>query len=334
MAAAVPWPDLPTLVHIVPTRVGLLLYPGCMAAGLLASADLLQAANLRAGRARFDWRFVGVQPGPVDCAHGVVLTATDALQDASLDAVLVPGFWAVTDTQVAQAVHEQAELIRQLRGLRRGLRCWGYCTGVALVAESGRLDGQAATATWWMRPWLERRFPRVDWRWEHHAVATPRCATASGAHGHQAILAEEVERALGADAWRDIARFVVLPSRPPGLSVFEQLDAPSTDPLLGRLRVLVEGLRADEVRVATLAERLSTSPRTLARKVKASAGTSVAEHARLIKLRQAGERLAHSDQTVGQVCDRLGFSDETSFRRAFRRIARMTPGEFRKRYGR
>lgn len=320
-------------MRIVPTRIGLLLYPGCMAAGLLATADLLQAANLRARGSRFEWVFVGVQPGPIPCAHGVSLSASEALNAARLDAVLMPGFWAVTDSQVAQVLCEQAELVAQLRGLRRGVRCWSYCTGVALLAATGRLEGQAATATWWMRPWLEREFPGVDWRWESHTVGTPRGATASGAHGYQAIIAGEVERALDAEAWRDIARFVVLPTRPPGASVFQQLDRVPTDPLLLRLRAVVEALRADEVRVATLAERLSTSPRTLARKVQAAVGTSVGDHVRLIKLRQAGERLAHSDQTVAQVCDRLGFADEGSFRRAFRRVAGMTPGEFRRRYG-
>ena len=40
--ATMPPPSLP------PLRLALLLYPGCMPAGLFATADLARAANLRA----------------------------------------------------------------------------------------------------------------------------------------------------------------------------------------------------------------------------------------------------------------------------------------------
>jgi len=53
---------------------------------------------------------------------------------------------------------------------------------------------------------------------------------------------------------------------------------------------------------------------------------------RLLKLRQAGERLLHAERAVGQISDALGFADESSFRRSFKRATGLTPAAFRARY--
>lgn len=75
-------------------RIGLLLFPDCMPAGLLSFADLMHATNRRTGRMIFETCFVGLQTGPVECGHGVTLNATDKVNSSELDAILVPGFWA------------------------------------------------------------------------------------------------------------------------------------------------------------------------------------------------------------------------------------------------
>ncbi|WP_284616518.1 GlxA family transcriptional regulator [Aquabacterium humicola] len=312
--------------------VGLLLYPQCMPAGLFAAADLLQAANVRANKALFSWQFVALRGGAVRCAHGIELHAALAVEDARCQVLLVPGFWANSAAKVAAAVDAQAPLVGALRALDRRVRCWGYCTGVALLAAADRLRDEPATASWWMGPWLSERFPRIDWQWGHSAVIARRNSTASGTHGYQPIVAAEVERVLDAEAWRDIARFVVLPQPPPAPSVFQRLEMVDADPLLRRLRLVVERTPACDTRLASLAAALATTPRTLARKVKLAAGCSVGEHVRLLKLRQAGERLLQSSQTVAQVCHGLGYADDSSFRRAFSRVAGMTPTAFRRRY--
>jgi len=76
--------------NTTPTRIGLLLYPGCMPAGLFAFADLLHAANRRAGRQLFETVYVAVDGDSVDCAHGLRLPAQSRLEAERFDALLVP----------------------------------------------------------------------------------------------------------------------------------------------------------------------------------------------------------------------------------------------------
>lgn len=319
-----------------PLKIGLLLYPGCMPTGLFATADLLGAANLRGGgRPAFAWQWVGLQPGPVACAHGTTLQAEAALADAGCDALLVPGMWTDSPGDVQAWLERHAPLVRALRALPARTQTWSYCTGVALVAEAGRLRRQSATATWWLAPWLQARHADVQWRWESNCIVNRGQSTATGVHGYLPIVCEQVERRLSAELWRDVARLMVLPRPQPAGSVFQSLAlGQTTDPWLRRLREAIEACPAAELTVDRLAEAMAVSPRTLARKVAKLLQTPVASHARLLKFNQVAEQLTHTQLPLAAIGDALGFADESSLRRSFKQLTGLTPAAYRQAYGR
>ena len=253
-----------------------------MPAGLFAAADLLTAAALRSGARGWRVHWVGVKPGPVACAHGMALRAETRLDAQRWQAVLLPGFWAGTPAQLSAGLGGQLPLQQALRALPRSVPLWTWCTGVVLAA-AGRLDGEAATGTWWMAAQLSRAHPEVDWQWQAPMVSGRRVATASGVHGYLPILAQELERRISPEAWRDVQRLMVLPRPQPAASVFEALQTlHGADPLLARLRRLVERTPAVETTLERLAEQLACSPRTLARKVGEAAGMPVGRYVQLV----------------------------------------------------
>jgi transcriptional regulator GlxA family with amidase domain len=301
-----------------------------MPAGLFAAADLMGAANLRAGRLVFATHWLGLAAGEVACAHGMSLRAAAPLADTPVDAVLLPGHWARSADQLPRGLVDNRALVAALRALPRRVSLWSYCTGVALAAESGRLDGQPATGAWWLAPWLARRYPRVNWQWQHAQVSGRMVATASGVHGHLPLMAAQVEPSIGIEAWQDVARLMLLPHPRQPAPAFDGLAlTPATDPLLGRLRAAVEALPAAQATLPRLAAALGLSPRSLARKVQAAASEPAGAFVRRVKFHQASERLLHTGQSVGEVCAALGFADEASFRRSFKAVTGQTPQAFR-----
>lgn len=316
-------------------RIGLLLFPRCMPAGLFAFADLLHAANRRTRRGLFEACYVALQAGPVECAHGVTLQATASLAERELDALLIPGFWAESAQQVDEVLAGHAALIRALSLGSRRLQLWSYCTGVGLLAASGRLDGRTATVTWWLAETLRQRFPRVQWQSEQNCVFNANTATASGVNGYLPIAQELIERSVSAEVVRDLTRLMVLP-RPvvphpafQGMSLMEQASK-----LLRQLHALVEQLPAEQITVAVLAGRLGMSERTLARKVLGETGQAVASYARRIKLNQISERLMLTAASVSTISAELGFSSDSNMRRMFKELTGLTPAEYRQRFGR
>jgi len=318
-----------------PLRIGLLLYPGCIPSGLLAFADLLYAANRRASQTLFETLFVALQAGPVVCAGGVSLQVSEALSEADVDALLIAGFWAESSRQVEKVVSDNHALVLALAACSKRVQLWSYCTGVCLIAASGRLDAEAATVTWWLAGTMARRYPKVDWQSQRHWVINPTTATASGVTGYLPIAQALIERAIGQELFHDLAKLMVL-ARPvqahPAFAAMSLIEQSSS--LLRQLHRCVEHSPAEQITVQRLAEQLGLSPRTLARRVSAETGVAVAAYARCIKLNQVSERLMLTSTAVNTISADLGFSSDSNLRRMFKELTDLTPLEYRQQFGR
>lgn len=318
-----------------PLRIGLLLYPGCLPAGLFAFADLVHGANRRSGTRLFSTRFLSHGSREIAGAHGALVQAGGNLATSEVDAVLVPGFWAESGRDVEAALAEHAGLIQALARKCRTRQLWSYCTGVCLAAATGRLDGQRATATWWMAEAMRKRHGKIMWEFERDCVVGDRVMTATGTSGHLPIAQSLIERRLDADAFRDLANLMVLPRPSPSHGAFDAtslIEQPSD--CLRELHRQTERLPAERITATHLARLLGMSSRTLARRVADETGTTLAAYVRRIKLRQASERLILTDEPASVISAELGFSSESNMRRAFKAVTGMTPGTYRSRYGR
>ena len=317
-------------------RIGLLLYPDCLPAGLFGAMDLLHAANLRAGQALFEPVFVAARAGKVDCAHGQQLNAALALGDAALDALLVPGFWGQSLGHAARTLDANAGLVAAIAALPRRVQLWSYCTGVCLAAGTGRLDRKAATITWWLADFAAKAFPKVGWQFDRTLAFNERNATASGVNGYLSIVQALVETKLGKEAYRELTRLMVLP-RPEERThiAFHMLDLiEQRDGLLRKLHLAVEQLAASEATLARVASLLHTTERTLARKVLAASGMPAAAYIRRVKLKQVSERLIYTKASATTISVELGFSSDSGMRRMFKDLTNLTPSQYRLSYSR
>lgn len=318
-----------------PLRIGLVLYPGCMPAGLFAFADIVQAANARAGVRLFEASFVSAQAGVVACAHGQSLTAAGSIQGSHLDAILLPGFWAESPQQVSNTLSSNAKLIAVLAGLPKSVMMWSYCTGVCLLTATGRLNGQKATVTWWMADTLRKSHPKVIWQSEQTSIFNLRTATASGVNGYLPIAQALIEKYLSTEAYRDLTKLMVLPRPEHTHHAFQTMNLiEQPDRLLRKLYAIAEQTPATEVTVYRLAKELNTSERTLARKVIAATGLSVANYLRRIKLNQVSERLILTSAPASTISAELGFSSDSNMRRMFKELTALTTAEYRQAFGR
>ena len=325
----------------MPTRIpprldlGFLLFDGCMPAGLFAAADMARAANLRAGREVFRIAWASLDGRPVETAEaGPRLQPTCAFADAACGAWLVPGLWAVSEAGLARAVDALAREAAALRALPAATQLWGYCTGVALLAQAGRLDGRAATATWWLRGPLARRHARVRWRFDEPLVEDRGIRTASGPSGHLPLMAAALEARLPLDARRDIEDVLMLPRPREWMPVFQAVELIALDDArLRRALVFAQRCAARELTLEVAAAHIDMSTRSFARHVQARTGLAAGEWLRRVKLRQVGEALSASDEPVKTIADRYGFGGEAGLYRAFHRTVGCTPAQFRRRFG-
>jgi AraC-like DNA-binding protein len=82
-------------------------------------------------------------------------------------------------------------------------------------------------------------------------------------------------------------------------------------------------------RLDEMSEQLAASPRTLRRQLR-SEGRTYQQIVDEVRQQLAMKYLKETEMTHGDIAERLGYSDASNFRRAFKRWARQSPNEFRK----
>jgi AraC-like DNA-binding protein len=100
--------------------------------------------------------------------------------------------------------------------------------------------------------------------------------------------------------------------------------------LSGKVREVLLHNVMSPMKLGTVAERLHLTPRTLRRRLHQER-TSFRELADDLRKRLAAKYVGETDLSMEAVAHSLGFSDDASFRRAFRRWTKTGPREFRTR---
>jgi AraC-like DNA-binding protein len=94
--------------------------------------------------------------------------------------------------------------------------------------------------------------------------------------------------------------------------------------------VVVPGLgAASPTELSDLARAAPLSPRTLARRVRQATGLSPMELVQRIRLDVALQLLQHSDATIADIANRVGFSDAASLHRLVKQATGQAPGALR-----
>ncbi len=317
-----------------PLRLGLVLYPGCLPAGLFAVSDIIRACNLRAGREHITLVWVGVDVKPVTTWQGPALQPQATLSNANCDVFLVPGLWLTSAEGLESVLQQQHRLIDQLRALPRITKLWSYCTGVALVAAAGRLDGKDAVMTWWLRECVADRFPKIRWRRDESLIVEGRTITASGASGYLPLMLDRLSRLYDEDVLREVREVLMLPQPRVRHDAFRAADIMTLqDANLRKLLLFAQLTPARELNLHCAAEYLNVSVRTLCRQVQLATGLAAGDWLRRIKLRQASESLCSMNTPIKHISDELGYSSEASLHRAFKKTTGLTLAVYRQTYG-
>ena len=151
----------------------------------------------------------GVEPGPVHCRGGLRVQpdcTIAELDPASLDTLLVPGGYGT------RPLLQDAGLLAWLRqAAPQARRLASVCTGSLLLAETGQLDGLAATTHWMSLDRMARDWPQVRVQRERHWVVDGRVATSAGISAGIDLALKLVEADFGAALARATAAYMEYP---------------------------------------------------------------------------------------------------------------------------
>jgi transcriptional regulator GlxA family with amidase domain len=218
------------------------------------------------------------------------------------------------------------------RALRRCRRVAATCTGAFVLAEAGLLDGRRATTHWNVARELQARFPNVKVEEDRIFIIDGPVWTSAGMTAGIDLVLAMIEKDLGADLARAVARkLVVYHRRAGGQSQFSALLElePKSDRIQGALAYAKRNLDKP-LTVGQLAAAAYLSPRQFSRAFRAETGQSPAKAVENLRLEAARLIMERSRHPIEVVARQTGFADRDRMRRAFLRAFGQPPQVIRR----
>ena len=292
--------------------------------GLSTVLDALQTANELAAvsgvsTSRFDVSVVGVRKN-VKTAQGLTVPVRPATNRAP-DCVIVPaiGFKMPEALQRALArpdIRDAAVVLRQWAA--RGATMNAACIGTFVLAESGLLDNQDATTTWWLAPLFRARYPTVRLDETRMLIKSGPIVTAGAALSHM-DLALWLIRQQSPKLADLTAKYLIVDSRPSQSAYVLTDHLIHNDPLVERFEQWARSRLAQGFSLDEAARAVASSKRTLARRMHAVLGKSPLSYFQSLRVERAVHLLKTGNDSVDEIAARVGYADGVTLRTLLRR---------------
>ncbi len=327
-----------------PLRIDILAADTCRGAILYGMYDLLQSVGtawsyLTEGTpspALTRVRIVARTSEPFRCIAGVPVIPDVSLDDANdAEIVCLPNF-RIGETAVPREVLGP-EIDWILRSHARGARLATACSGSALLADAGLLDGEQATAHWSMREHFQKRWPSVDFcpdRTLTFAGEGDSIVMSGGMASWQDLALYLIARYLGPEHAARSARFYCVDPKPDGQRHYA---APmrmlqSEDAVIRECQEWLADAYGKSDAVGRMIQKSGLPRRTFDRRFRAATGYSPTDYVQSLRIEEAKQLLEVEEHNVDTIAEEVGYSDVRAFRRLFNKMTGLSPAEYRRRF--
>jgi transcriptional regulator GlxA family with amidase domain len=324
----------------VPKRVCIVAFRECDPSIIYGVFDTLWAAGMflkkPPGEPLFEPRIVAAERGPLKLITGVSIVPQDSIDDIEqTDIVIVPNVIVLTPEELHALDRRLIAWIAKMH--RQGALIGSVCGGSLVLAEAGLLSGREATTHWSHVPVFRREFPDVLLHEDRIFVQT--------GEGHSIVSCG------GASAWQDLALLLIArhgsteeairisrlflyqwhrEGQLPYASMAANVD--HGDGVIVKCQTwLAQNYDCSDT-VSEVVRMSGLSKRTFDRRFKAATGYSPLAYIQALRIEEAKQMLETGSVPVEAIGREVGYEDAASFRRLFRRLAGMPPGDYRRKF--
>jgi transcriptional regulator GlxA family with amidase domain len=211
------------------------------------------------------------------------------------------------------------------------------CSGVLLLAETGLLDGREATIHWAYARTFSRNFPNVSLRLEKVLVTAgdrqQLVMSGASASWHDLVL-YLVARHVGPAAAQAIAKFMLLQWHVDGQAPYVVFEAPTDhkDAVILDVQKWLNNYFSVAAPVEEMVRRSGLAERSFKRRFKKATDYSPIAYVQHLRIEEAKRQLERTDTPIDEISWAVGYEDPAFFRRLFKRITRITPGAYRRKF--
>lgn len=302
-------------------RFAVLLFENFPMMAFSAILEPLRAANALGAVPPYSWMTVSTTR-TVCASNGIVLKADYILDDDPQADFIVVCSGGNADQLTAK---QPIKWIR--KNLRRGAHLGSVADGAFYLARAGLLDDHTCTLHWRSQPAFIEAFPHIDLSRTVYVIDRTRFTSAGGIGAFDMML-DIIGRHHGEAMARRVAEWFVH-DRIRHTADRERLQLRlrtgiRSDLVLDAVARMEERMERGET-VAQIAKALRVTMWKLDRAFRQDVGLGPGDYQRQLRMERASDLLIHSSLPVHEVGLACGYSDNSAFVRAYRRLNGLTP---------
>jgi transcriptional regulator GlxA family with amidase domain len=324
-----------------PRHVSLVALPDAAVSTLFGIFDVMNVHALMdlsstGAKAPFQIEIVGEAAGPVKLAGGVPINVQRSIDSIdATDIVIVPSVILKPRGWQRDRYPRLVEWVNRM--YERGAVLCSACSGVFLLAETGRFDGKDATVHFGYARAFAATYPAVPIHPERVLVIAGSrdelVSSGASTTWHDMVL-YLIARFAGATAAQEVARLFALQWHQDGLTPYMVFEGKS-DHGDGEIQAAQKWL-GNHFSIANpvdeMIKRSKLAERTFKRRFTNATGLAPIAYVQRLRIEDAKRRLERTEAPVDEISWRVGYEDAAFFRRLFKRTTGLAPGAYRKRF--
>jgi transcriptional regulator GlxA family with amidase domain len=233
------------------------------------------------------------------------------------------------------AIRKNKELIRWIGNqYRTGAEIASICTGAFLLASTGLLKGKTCSTHWSAAADFRRMFPDIELHIDQLLVVEKRMYTNGGAYSFLNLILFLIEKNFDRQTaiyCSKVFQIDIERNSQSPFSVF-QTQKNHGDDLICKAQTYIEENLSEKISFEQVASELAISRRNFDRRFIKAIGNTPVEYMQRVKVEVAKRMLEKGKKTIFEVMNEVGYSDDKAFREVFKKIAGLSPLDYRAKY--
>jgi transcriptional regulator GlxA family with amidase domain len=215
-----------------------------------------------------------------------------------------------------------------------GTEIASLCTGAFFLAFTGLLKDKECSTHWRAAHRFLEMFPDVKLKVDKIITDNKRIYSAGGATSSLNLALYLVEKHHGREVALHCAKILQIDIERSSQSQFILFEGQKNhgDEDVKKIQLFIEKNVEEKITVDFLAGKFAIAKRSLVRRFKKATNNAPVEYIQRIKVEAAKRRLELGHYTINEIVYSVGYNDVKAFRDIFKKIAGLTPMEYRSRY--
>jgi transcriptional regulator GlxA family with amidase domain len=232
-------------------------------------------------------------------------------------------------------IDENKDFFQWIRAQHKnGTEVASLCVGSFLLASTGLLEGKSCATHWFAANDFRGMFPSINLVSEKIIIDENGIYSSGGANSFWNLLLYIVEKYTSREIMLLCAKMYEIEidrGSQASFSIFTGQKDHQDEPVK-KAQEFIENHFQDKLTVEQLADMFALGRRSLERRFKKATNNTVVEYIQRVKVEAAKKSFETTMKNISEVMYDVGYTDTKAFRTIFRKIAGLSPIEYRNRY--